>query len=101
MQLIDIEIVPVSGFITFFGKMQWLALLILQFLGTLFLMQEKYQVAAQNTLNACYRECLQLLAESELKTVAIPCFWYSRLILSRLNRYTATLLKFKTDTKNE
>ena len=42
-------------------------------------LQEKYQVAAQNTLNACYRECLQLLAESELKTVAIPCFWYSRL----------------------
>eukprot|EP00434_Breviolum_minutum_P026658 symbB.v1.2.023561.t1/scaffold2163.1/size87302/5 len=40
--------------------------------------KEKYQVAAQNTLNACYRECLQLLAESELKTVAIPCFWYSK-----------------------
>lgn len=40
--------------------------------------KEKYQVAAQNTLNACYRECMQLLAESGLKTVAIPCFWYSK-----------------------
>ena len=40
--------------------------------------KEKYQVAAQNTLNACYRECLQLLVECELKTVAIPCFWYNK-----------------------
>ncbi|CAK9059049.1 Protein GDAP2 homolog [Durusdinium trenchii] len=40
--------------------------------------KEKYQVAAQNTLNSCYRECMQLLAESELKTVAIPCYWYSK-----------------------
>mmetsp|Transcript_92157 Transcript_92157/g.269654 ORF Transcript_92157/g.269654 Transcript_92157/m.269654 type:complete len:548 (-) Transcript_92157:322-1965(-) len=38
--------------------------------------KEKYQTAAQNTLNACYRECLQLLVESELRTVAIPCTWY-------------------------
>ena len=35
-------------------------------------------MAAQNTLNACYRECLQLLVESELNTVAIPCYWYSK-----------------------
>ena len=53
--------------------------LILRFFFGPKILQEKYQVAAQNTLNACYRECLQLLAESELKTVAIPCFWYSRL----------------------
>jgi len=61
------------------GKMQWLVVLILRFILNQKILQEKYQVAAQNTLNACYRECLQLLAESELKTVAIPCFWYSRL----------------------
>lgn len=38
--------------------------------------KEKYQTAAQNTLNSCYRESLQLLAEHELRTVAIPCQWY-------------------------
>lgn len=35
-------------------------------------------MAAQNTLNACYRQCMQLLTESGLKTVAVPCFWYSK-----------------------
>lgn len=40
--------------------------------------KDKYQIAAQNTMNACYRECLQLLAESELRTVAIPCIWYGK-----------------------
>ena len=44
-------------------------------------------MAAQNTLNACYREGLQLLAESELKTVAIPCFWYSRLVLGIISTF--------------
>mmetsp|Transcript_87849 Transcript_87849/g.273045 ORF Transcript_87849/g.273045 Transcript_87849/m.273045 type:complete len:547 (+) Transcript_87849:83-1723(+) len=38
--------------------------------------KEKYQTAAQNTLNACYRECLQLQAEAELRTLAVPCTWY-------------------------
>mmetsp|Transcript_50380 Transcript_50380/g.113257 ORF Transcript_50380/g.113257 Transcript_50380/m.113257 type:complete len:545 (-) Transcript_50380:50-1684(-) len=40
--------------------------------------KDKYHIAAQNTLNACYRECLQLLVESELRTVAIPCAWYHK-----------------------
>ncbi|CAJ1363978.1 unnamed protein product [Effrenium voratum] len=40
--------------------------------------KDKYQVAAQNTLNTCYRECLKLLVELELKSVAIPCYWYSK-----------------------
>jgi O-acetyl-ADP-ribose deacetylase (regulator of RNase III) len=39
--------------------------------------KEKYQIAAQNTLNACYRESFQLLAESELASIAIPCAWYN------------------------
>lgn len=38
--------------------------------------KEKYHVAAQNTLHACYRESFQLLEEAELRTVAIPCTWY-------------------------
>lgn len=40
--------------------------------------KDKYYIAAQNTLNACYRECLQLLVESGLSTVAVPCYWYSK-----------------------
>lgn len=40
--------------------------------------KDKYQIAAQNTLNACYRESIQLLVESELRTVAIPCMWYHK-----------------------
>ncbi|CAE8651102.1 unnamed protein product, partial [Polarella glacialis] len=40
--------------------------------------KDKYYIAAQNTLNACYRECLQLLVESGLRTIAIPCCWYSK-----------------------
>ncbi|CAK0804549.1 unnamed protein product, partial [Prorocentrum cordatum] len=38
--------------------------------------KEKYPIAAQNTLNASYRECFQLMAEAELRTVAVPCTWY-------------------------
>jgi len=38
--------------------------------------KEQYRVAAQNTLNACCRECMQGLVEAELRTVAIPCIWY-------------------------
>ncbi|CAE7266783.1 Ganglioside-induced differentiation-associated protein 2 [Symbiodinium microadriaticum] len=40
--------------------------------------KDKYQVAAQNTLNACYRESMQLLVESGHRTVAVPCYWYSQ-----------------------
>lgn len=40
--------------------------------------KDKYQEAAQNTLNACYRECFQLLVESDLRTIAIPCTWYTK-----------------------
>lgn len=40
--------------------------------------KDKYQVAAQNTLNACYRECFQLLVEADLRTIAIPCTWYTK-----------------------
>lgn len=39
--------------------------------------KDKYQMAAQNTLNACYRECFQLLVEADLRTVGIPCLWYN------------------------
>lgn len=38
--------------------------------------KDKYQTAAENTLHACYRECLKLLVENRLRTVAIPCFFY-------------------------
>mmetsp|Transcript_43426 Transcript_43426/g.86158 ORF Transcript_43426/g.86158 Transcript_43426/m.86158 type:complete len:544 (-) Transcript_43426:239-1870(-) len=38
--------------------------------------KEQYRVAAQNTLNACCRECIQGLVEAEMRTVAIPCIWY-------------------------
>jgi len=40
--------------------------------------KDKYHIAAQNTLNACYRECMQLAAEHELQTVGIPCTWYHK-----------------------
>lgn len=40
--------------------------------------KDKYQEAAQNTLNACYRECFQLLVESDLRTIGIPCTWYTK-----------------------
>eukprot|EP00811_Abedinium_folium_P011757 NODE_2088_length_2295_cov_6.812731.p1 GENE.NODE_2088_length_2295_cov_6.812731~~NODE_2088_length_2295_cov_6.812731.p1 ORF type:complete len:485 (+),score=128.63 NODE_2088_length_2295_cov_6.812731:406-1860(+) len=40
--------------------------------------KEKYHVAAENTLNACYRECMQLAAESEIRTVAVPATWYDK-----------------------
>jgi len=40
--------------------------------------KEKYQVAAENTLNSCYRECFQLLAEADLRSMAIPCHWYAK-----------------------
>ena len=35
-------------------------------------------MAAQNTLNACYRESMQLLVESGHRTIAVPCYWYSQ-----------------------
>eukprot|EP00927_Polykrikos_kofoidii_P060290 TRINITY_DN55303_c0_g1_i1.p1 TRINITY_DN55303_c0_g1~~TRINITY_DN55303_c0_g1_i1.p1 ORF type:complete len:559 (-),score=60.88 TRINITY_DN55303_c0_g1_i1:82-1758(-) len=38
--------------------------------------KEKYHVAAQNTLNSCYRESMQILVEGSFRTVAIPCVWY-------------------------
>jgi len=40
--------------------------------------KEKYHIAAQNTLNTCYRECIQLMVEHELRTVAIPCTFYHK-----------------------
>eukprot|EP00929_Paragymnodinium_shiwhaense_P106479 TRINITY_DN71925_c0_g1_i1.p1 TRINITY_DN71925_c0_g1~~TRINITY_DN71925_c0_g1_i1.p1 ORF type:complete len:567 (+),score=143.34 TRINITY_DN71925_c0_g1_i1:167-1867(+) len=40
--------------------------------------KEKYLIAAQNTLNGCYRESMQLLVEDEMRTVAMPCIWYSK-----------------------
>mmetsp|Transcript_29441 Transcript_29441/g.57636 ORF Transcript_29441/g.57636 Transcript_29441/m.57636 type:complete len:548 (-) Transcript_29441:238-1881(-) len=40
--------------------------------------KEKYPVAAQNMLNACYRECMQGVVEHEFRTVAIPCSWYQK-----------------------
>jgi len=40
--------------------------------------KEKYHIAAENTLNACYRECMQLLVETELRTVGLPCIWYQK-----------------------
>mmetsp|Transcript_51374 Transcript_51374/g.144766 ORF Transcript_51374/g.144766 Transcript_51374/m.144766 type:complete len:572 (-) Transcript_51374:205-1920(-) len=40
--------------------------------------KDKYYIAAQNTLNACYRECFHQLAEAELRTLAIPCMWYTK-----------------------
>lgn len=40
--------------------------------------KEKYQIAAENTLNACYRECFKTLAESNLRHVAVPCSWYTK-----------------------
>lgn len=40
--------------------------------------KEKYHIAAENTLNTCYRECMQLVVESELRTVALPCIWYQK-----------------------
>lgn len=38
--------------------------------------KEKYRIAAQNTLNCCYRESLQLAVESGIRTIGIPCAWY-------------------------
>jgi len=40
--------------------------------------KEKYHIAAQNTLNACYRECFQLAAESEIRTIGVPGAWYHK-----------------------
>lgn len=40
--------------------------------------KDKYLVAAENTLNSCYRESLQLLVEAELRTVGVPCCWYNK-----------------------
>lgn len=40
--------------------------------------REKYLVAAQNTLNTCYRQCFQLAQEGKLRTLAIPCLWYNQ-----------------------
>lgn len=40
--------------------------------------KEKYHIAAENTLNTCYRECMQLVVESDLRTVTLPCIWYQK-----------------------
>lgn len=40
--------------------------------------KDKYHEAAENTLNACYRESLQLLTEGGLRTIGIPCCWYTQ-----------------------
>mmetsp|Transcript_30560 Transcript_30560/g.71367 ORF Transcript_30560/g.71367 Transcript_30560/m.71367 type:complete len:547 (+) Transcript_30560:51-1691(+) len=42
--------------------------------------KEKFQVAAENALNGCVRECLQGMTENslDLRSVAIPCRWYSK-----------------------
>jgi len=40
--------------------------------------KDKYQIAAQNTLNSCYRECLLRANEAEATTVAVPCTWYDK-----------------------
>ena len=39
---------------------------------------EKYQVAAENALYSCYRDCLGLCVEEKLRSVAIPCIYTRR-----------------------
>ena len=36
---------------------------------------EKYTTAAENALHTCYLSCMNLLIESQLKTIAIPCIY--------------------------
>jgi len=40
--------------------------------------KEKYQVAGENSLNSCCRESMQAMLENELRSVAIPCCWYTK-----------------------
>ena len=35
----------------------------------------KYQTAADNALHGCYRNCLRLMKEANMKTIAIPCIY--------------------------
>lgn len=39
---------------------------------------EKYQVAAENALYSCYRDCLGLCVEEKLRSVAFPCIYTRR-----------------------
>uniref|UniRef100_A0A0G4G0Q1 Macro domain-containing protein n=1 Tax=Chromera velia CCMP2878 TaxID=1169474 RepID=A0A0G4G0Q1_9ALVE len=38
----------------------------------------KYQTAAENTLNACIRECMKLVVDAGQKTIALPCIYSDR-----------------------
>ena len=39
---------------------------------------EKYQVAAENALHSCYRDCLGLCVEEKLRSIAFPCIYTRR-----------------------
>ena len=36
---------------------------------------EKYQNAAENALHGCYRQCLSILIENKLRSIAFPCVY--------------------------
>lgn len=39
---------------------------------------EKYKTAAENALHNCYRNCLRVLKENDLSTIAFPCVYTTK-----------------------